>query len=103
MLQSQRSVATVADEHERILLTILSELRNIQTHNRGVVNRLFLNRVGRSTYEDFEFVWGQAYVVPLTRFATLARNAIDIAVRLDQRLVAKFGLEVVAFPDSSND
>jgi hypothetical protein len=36
------------DDEERRLLSILVELRNIQTHNRGIVNDLFLNRLEKS-------------------------------------------------------
>jgi hypothetical protein len=78
------------DDKERMLLTILVELRNIHTHNRGIVNKLFLNRIGCNHYDDFQFELGQLYHVNLDRFATLSRNAIAVAIRLDDRLAAKF-------------
>jgi len=77
-------------DHERVLLTILTELRNIYTHNRGVVNRLFLKRVGQTPIQGYEFVLGEAYEMDFLKFDALARNAINVAYRLDERLVSKF-------------
>lgn len=37
------------------LLTIFVELRNIHTHNRGIVNRLFLNRTHLARHGEFDF------------------------------------------------
>jgi hypothetical protein len=78
------------DDKERMLLTILVELRNIHTHNRGIVNKLFLNRLGCNYYDDFQFELGKLYHVNFDQFVTLSRNAIAVAMRLDDRLAAKF-------------
>jgi hypothetical protein len=89
-LKDRLGVELFKGDHERVLLTILAELRNIHTHNRGVVNRLFLSRLGRTSYQSYDFVLGQPHVVDLDEFGVLARNAIDVAFRLDQGLTAKF-------------
>jgi hypothetical protein len=81
------------DDKERMLLTILVELRNIHTHNRGIVNKLFLNRVGCDHYDDFQFELGKLYGVNFDRFVTLSRNAIVVALRLDEMLAKKFKLK----------
>jgi hypothetical protein len=81
------------NDKERMLLTILVELRNIHTHNRGIVNKLFLNRIGSDHYDDFHFNLGKLYHVDLNEFTTLSRNAIAVAMRLDETLAAKFKLK----------
>ena len=67
------------------------------TPQRCLINRLFLSRVGRASYRDFEFALGERSETSLEEFAVLARNAIDIALRLDRRLSEKFSLEVRPF------
>jgi hypothetical protein len=96
-LKERLGVGLFESDQERVLLTILSELRNIHTHNRGIINRLFLSRVGRTSYQNFEFQLGERSQTSLDEFAVLARNAIDIALRLDRRLSEKFSLEVRPF------
>jgi hypothetical protein len=79
-------------EEERGLLTILVELRNIHTHNRGIVNRLFLNRIGHG-HANFSFVLGKVYSIDFDEFIVLSRNAINIAQRLDEGLAVKFRIK----------
>jgi hypothetical protein len=81
------------DDKERMLLTIFVELRNIHTHNRGIVNKLFLNRIGCDHYDNFQFKLGKLYHVDLDEFAALSRNAIAVALRLDEMLAKKFKLK----------
>ena len=78
------------NQDERIKLTILAELRNIHTHNRGVVNEIFLKRVGDKKYGAFDFTLDKAIHVDFEKFTILSRNAIDVAVRLDASLAEKF-------------
>lgn len=80
------------NESERIQLTILTELRNIHTHNRGHVNEIFLKRVGVSGYESLNFRVGELAHTDFDQFVLLSRNAIDVAMRLDARLCNKFGI-----------
>jgi hypothetical protein len=80
------------DDQQRTLLTILIELRNIHTHNRGIVNQLFLNRIGDG-HSKFKFVLGEHYHVVFDGFVLLSRNAIEVAKLLDKRLIEKFGLK----------
>jgi hypothetical protein len=80
-------------DHEHMLLTVFIELRNIHTHNRGVVNELFLKRVHTNTYATFEFVKGRPYHVDFDRFVSLSRNAIEVAIHIDTALANKFKLK----------
>jgi len=77
---------------ERALLTIFVELRNIHTHNRGIVNQLFLNRIGAG-HKRFSFELGDEYHVDFDDFIILSRNAIAVAQRLDDLLATKFKLK----------
>jgi len=79
------------DEQER-LLTIFVELRNIHTHNRGIINQLFLNRAGDIKHKDFKFKIGDLYHVDLDEFVLLSRNCIDVALGLDEKIAEKFKL-----------
>ncbi|CAL77377.1 hypothetical protein BRADO3599 [Bradyrhizobium sp. ORS 278] len=81
-----------ANDDERARLTILAELRNIHTHNRGVVNEVFLKRVGRKSYAGLDFALHQKTHVDFDRFVMLSRNAIEVAIRLDVALGRKFHL-----------
>jgi hypothetical protein len=81
------------DDKERMLLTILVELRNIHTHNRGIVNDLFLNRVGCGQYDEFKFELGKLCHVTFDPFCRLSHNAIAVALRLDELLARKFKLK----------
>ena len=81
----------VTDE-ERALLTILVELRNVHTHNRGIVNQLFLNRIGNG-HANFSFTLGKAYNINFDEFIVLSRTAINIAQRLDEKIAVKFKLK----------
>ena len=88
-------IGMFADDAQRMLITILVELRNVHTHNRGIINRLFLNRVGCTDYDQFTFVLGSPYHADLDAYAKLAATAIEVALTLDAALVEKFGLDIV--------
>ncbi|GAA0001897.1 hypothetical protein [Bradyrhizobium diazoefficiens] len=81
-----------SNSEERTRLTILAELRNIHTHNRGLVNEVFLKRVGRAAYGNMTFELGKLAHAGFEDFAMLSRNAIEVAVRLDENLASKFGI-----------
>ena len=48
------------NETERTELGIAIDLRNIYTHNRGVVNELFLNRISGRAH-SYEFLEGKRF------------------------------------------
>jgi hypothetical protein len=72
----------------RDLLIILIESRNIYTHNRGIVNELFLKRV--RNHCGFTFQPGRRFHVGMEDFIKLTENCIAAARRLDQRICPKF-------------
>jgi hypothetical protein len=80
-------------EDQERLLTVFLELRNIHTHNRGIINQLFLNRAGKLQHDDFNFTKGQLYHVSFDEFVLLSRNSIDVALGLDQKIANKFKIK----------
>ncbi|HEV2627416.1 MAG TPA: hypothetical protein VGV41_02060 [Pseudolabrys sp.] len=81
-----------AEEQER-LLTIFVEIRNVHTHNRGVVNRLFLNRIHQARHPKFVFKIGQFHQVGFDEFVLLSNNCVDVSRHLDAVVAAKFKLK----------
>jgi hypothetical protein len=91
-ISERLGVEMFATNQQRALLSILVELRNIHTHNRGIVNQLFLNRISAG-HPKFSFKLGHAHHVNLDDFVLLSRNAIDVALNLDDTLSTKFKLK----------
>jgi hypothetical protein len=83
---------TVGDEEWK-LLTVAIELRNIYTHNRGVVNDLFLKRL-RSVDHGLKIERGKRFHAEFDLLASLANNLFDIATRLDREIGRKFRTKV---------
>jgi hypothetical protein len=78
------------DENSKKLLTVFIELRNIQTHNRGFVNRLFISRVGK--IENFNFEIDKRFHVDFDTYGRLADNCANIAKNIDDAVSDKFGI-----------
>ncbi len=76
---------------QRLRLTLFIELRNIHTHNRGIINQLFLDRVGKD--QEVKRQLGELYHVDLDEFILLSNNAIEIATKLDSDIARKFGVK----------
>jgi len=91
-LDSRLNVALVENDNERAVLSIAIELRNIYTHNRGVVNELFLSRIAGHEH-GHEFVQGKRFHADFEDIVRFANNLFDIAKRLDSQTITKFGLQ----------
>jgi hypothetical protein len=100
-VRERLGLALFDDEIERLRLTVLAELRNIHTHNRGIVNELFLKRIGRQTVDGLQFRLGQQTHVDFEHFAILSRNSIIVAKRLDLRLCKKFRIKRARYGERS--
>jgi hypothetical protein len=72
----------------RDLLIMFLELRNIYVHNRGYINDVFLTRI--IDPHDFAFTRNERYWATIS---TLANNCVDVALRLDETIAAKFHLD----------
>jgi hypothetical protein len=87
------------DEHERALLSLGVELRNIYTHNRGLVNDLFLKRTAnaRQLLPSWEFRKGVRFHADLDEVSAIANNMYRIAARIDDQAIQKFKLKKKSF------
>lgn len=91
-VRERLGVSLFDSEEQRVKLTVLAELRNIHTHNRGIVNEIFLRRVGQPKLGSLTFRQNKTAYVGFDDFIILSRNAIDLALRLDANLAKKFGI-----------
>jgi hypothetical protein len=91
-LDQRLGISLATGDNERAQLSIAIELRNIYTHNRGVVNELFLSRIG-SHQHAYNFVQEKRFHADFDEIVGFANNLFDIATRLDGQVMAKFGLQ----------
>jgi hypothetical protein len=82
-------VEMFTSSEQQALLTIFVELRNIHTHNRGIVNQLFLDRIGAG-HKQFNFTLAKLFHVDFDNFILLSKNAIEVALHVDDALARKF-------------
>jgi hypothetical protein len=80
-----------ATDTARVLLTAFVEIRNVNVHNGGIVNELFLSKVGK--IDGFEFARGRQFHVDMDKLILLSDNAIRTALGIDQAVATKFGLQ----------
>jgi hypothetical protein len=73
---------------ERDLLRLFIEARNINVHNGGVVNDLFLSRAG--TVDGFSYLRGKRFHIDFDALVTLTDNAMKVAMHIDALVAAKF-------------
>jgi len=78
-------------DDQRELAAILVEIRNIYTHNRGVVNGIFLGRV--KNHMGFKFTEGKYFHVNFDHFMRLCANCLEVAYLIDEAVAKKFGLK----------
>lgn len=90
-LDQRLNIALVNNDDERTRLSIAIELRNIYTHNRGIVNELFLSRTAGHEHA-YKFVQGKRFHADFDEIVGFANNLFEIAIRLDAQALTKFGL-----------
>jgi len=79
------------DVRQRELLRLFVEVRNINVHNGGVVNELFVSRVGE--VEGFPYENKMNFHVDMPALIMLSENAMRVAVHIDTVVSSKFGLQ----------
>lgn len=78
-------------DHERELLRLFIEARNINVHNGGVVNDIFLSRAG--SVDGFEYVRGKRFYIDFDALVALTVNAMKVAMHIDAAVAAKFRIQ----------
>lgn len=79
------------DNCQRALLRLFVEARNINVHNGGVVNELFVSRVGK--VDGFTYTKGKRFHIDLDGLVTLCENAMRVAMNIDSVVAHKFHLK----------
>ncbi len=80
------------DPTQRTQISVAIELRNIYTHNRGVVNELFLGRLSGQIF-DYKFIEGQRFHAGFDEIVMISSSLFTNVVRLDIEVAKKFGLQ----------
>jgi hypothetical protein len=97
-IQKRTGFSIADDREEQRLLFLAIELRNIYTHNRGVVNDVIVRRLSRFDY-DFGLKLGARFHADYDLVCNLANNIHLLASRLDSQLALKFDLAVKSVVD----
>ncbi|RMC37429.1 hypothetical protein [Paracoccus alkanivorans] len=90
-INESMGVAMFPDDHARELTQIFVEVRNIQVHNRGVVNKIFLGRV--TQHQRFQFIEGKRAHLDFDDLVDLTRVCVQTAIDLDTKICKKFGIK----------
>ncbi|MDU8926513.1 hypothetical protein RXV86_03860 [Alisedimentitalea sp. MJ-SS2] len=78
------------NEEDRRLLKIFTEMRNIHAHNRGRINKIFLDRVGQCEDLGFKFVEGKQTGFDYDDLVRLSTACLKTAHSLDNKAAKKF-------------
>jgi hypothetical protein len=95
-IETRLGMKLCRDEQEQVLLTVAVELRNIYTHNRGLVSDITLKRLQKIEH-GFEFKKGRSYHADFDELAEFSNNMALVANRLDTNLSKKFNLKRNAY------
>lgn len=90
-IQTTLGVELFSDERARQLVQVFIEVRNIQIHNRGIVNRIFMKRVREQ--DEFKFKEGNVVYLDVDELITLSGICVETAVNLDEIISNKFGVQ----------
>lgn len=89
--RSRLGLAIWQCDEERDLLKVAIELRNICSHNRGVVNRIFLKKIAGASHK-FAFENSKHFHASFDDLVLLANNMVVVAQRLDALASKKFSI-----------
>jgi len=81
------------NDEDRRLLKIFVEMRNIHAHNRGHLNRIFLDRIGPFEDLGFNFKEGKRTYFGYDNLVRLSAVCLRIAHSLDGKVGKKFRIQ----------
>jgi hypothetical protein len=84
-------VQIFSEDRERQLLRLFVEARNINVYNGGMVNDLFLSRVGK--VEGYKFEKARKFHIDFDSLVALSENAMRVAMHIDEVVSTKFRLK----------
>jgi len=91
-LLSRTAISLWQSEDQKALLSTSIELRNVHTHNRGIINELTLKRL-KDVNTPFRLKIGQHFHAIFDNLVLMANNMFDIAKRVDREAVSKFSIQ----------
>lgn len=90
-LKDRLGLTLFESEEERQSARVMIELRNINVHNGGIVNAIFLDRVGSERSNAFKN--GKRHHVEWDEFISYASNMLVVVKRIDLAAAKKFSLK----------
>lgn len=91
-LEDRTGITLVSNDEERATLSFAIELRNIYTHNRGVVNDIFVRRLS-GVQHGYKLQKGKRFHAEFETVIQLSNNMASLAIRLDDQFNSKFKLK----------
>ena len=91
-ISSRFNIELFENENERENMILAYEIRNINTHNRGIVNEIFLSRIGNMDHQ-FQFETGKRFHTGFDEITVFANNILEIGNRLDVSIAKKYNIK----------
>lgn len=93
-LEETLGIKPYREDRDSELLKVFIEIRNIQAHNRGIVNKIFLKRAGEVVHKfDLDFHEGKLAHLKYDDLIMFSRCCVETALHIDQQAAKKFGIE----------
>ncbi len=90
-IRNSLGVELFPNNRAKQLVQVFIEVRNVQIHNRGKVNRVFLKRV--KDQGEFTFKEGKSAHLNYEKLVTLSKTCLETAIDLDALIAKKFGVQ----------
>ncbi|WP_375569596.1 hypothetical protein ABWH93_16660 [Seohaeicola saemankumensis] len=92
-MKNTLGVSVFKDEQERVILNEFIEIRNINTHNRGVVNRVFIDRLSSKAVEvEPKYRVGSRIHLDYDDLVKFSKTCIQVALEVDNKVSEKFNI-----------
>lgn len=90
-ISNRLGIREFCTSEQKKILKITIESRNIISHNRGIINDIFLSRT--NSHERFKFQKGEKLNLRLDDFEFLALNCLNVTFSIDQMICEKFRIK----------
>lgn len=90
-ISNRLGIKEFCTSEQKTILKITIESRNIISHNRGIINDIFLSRT--NSHERFKFQKGEKLNLRLDDFEFLALNCLNVTFSIDQMICDKFKIK----------
>ena len=90
-ISNRLGIREFCTSEQKKILNITIESRNIISHNRGIINDIFLSRT--NSHERFKFQKGEKLNLRLDDFEFLALNCLNVTFSIDQIICEKFRIK----------